>query len=1161
VEDDRGLRAALQAIVAADGRIVTVVATGREALDVVGGRAVAVVLVDLEADVESLALVSALQAAPSAPDVIVLTGYAGLPSALAAVDAGAAGYLVKPVDAGRLCALVGRALDRRRRLREHAAVHAPAERVRETEALLEIAHALGATLEPERVLEIVADRALTLLGVDRCVVYEVDPRGPMLHARVTRGIGLDAALLTARVGEGAAGAAALIRRPCAVADVGARAAGVEGPAGDPAAPTVREAIDEGAILAAPLPGKDGVSGVLCIYWPEPHAADEGEVRRLAALARQAAVALDNARLYAEARSGEEQATRVRAVTRELASTLDFERVLDMITDKTRDLLGCDAALIFRYDAARDGLVPVHSRGFDETLMRTLVLRPGEGVAGRAFVQAAPAWTRDRVADPSLDYRGSPSAPVRAPHGILAVPIVSRTGVFGVLAGLFDTPHDFTPREVQMLSALADHAAIALDNARLYAEAASRLTSMKRLAQLSHQITSSLDIEHLLDLVTEAARDLLHADFARLWVLNDAGTGLRVAAQRPTADVAAPLQGDIPLGRGLVGWTVQHKTKCYSANVLDDPRVVNKAWLRAAGYVSVLGVPLLIGDRALGAIAVLTRAPREFTREEEELLEMFAAKAATALDNARLYQGAEGRNRELASLHAIAATLTESSDLPSVLDAALERTVDVTGTDAGMIFLYDVERTHLVVAAHEGVSEAYVNAVDRFTPGEGVVGSVALRGTPAIIDNVQTDDRIARPDARVEGLVSVAMVPVTSRRRILGTLFVASRTRRVFTEAEVQLLTSISQQIGLVVERTRVYDAMQAHRTRLTQIFDSTSDGIVLVDRSGMVASANRQAGDLLGFDPAEAVGRDMTGLLARDGVREEAAAALRALVAEPEAGGAGDLELPARGRILHWVGRPTKDAGRATVGLTLTFRDVTDEREIDRLKSDFVSFATHQLRTPLAGIKWMLELAAQEPGVDGDLAGYVSDARESAERLINLVNNLLDISRIESGRLHVAPQPTDLGALTWSVLGDIEGPLRDRGHRLTVVGGDAIPPVMLDPQLIRQVILNLVSNAIKYTTPGGDIEIRMTLDGDGIVWAIRDSGVGIPRDGLRRLFEKFYRADNAVKLETEGTGLGLYLVRLIVERSGGRIWCESEEGKGSTFAFRLPAPDAGSPAR
>jgi len=223
-----------------------------------------------------------------------------------------------------------------------------------------------------------------------------------------------------------------------------------------------------------------------------------------------------------------------------------------------------------------------------------------------------------------------------------------------------------------------------------------------------------------------------------------------------------------------------------------------------------------------------------------------------------------------------------------------------------------------------------------------------------------------------------------------------------------------------------------------------------------------------------------------------------------------------------------------------------------QMKLDFVSFATHQLRTPLAGINWSLELAAQAENLSEETASFIQDGRESAQRLIGMVNNLLDISRLESGKLKLAAKETSLAELTQSVLKDVSHCIEKQGHHLSVSGMEGIPAVLVDPELFRQVILNMVSNAIKYTPSGGKIDIRMGRENSFVRWAITDCGIGIPKASQARLFEKFYRAENVYKIETEGTGLGLHLVKLIVEKSGGRIWCESEENKGSTFQFTLP---------
>jgi signal transduction histidine kinase len=226
----------------------------------------------------------------------------------------------------------------------------------------------------------------------------------------------------------------------------------------------------------------------------------------------------------------------------------------------------------------------------------------------------------------------------------------------------------------------------------------------------------------------------------------------------------------------------------------------------------------------------------------------------------------------------------------------------------------------------------------------------------------------------------------------------------------------------------------------------------------------------------------------------------------------------------------------------------------ERMKSDFVSFVSHQLRTPLAGINWMLELAAETPGLPADARTHIEDARASAARLVSLVNDLVDISRIESGRIEINPEPIALDRLTREIAEQCSPLVSAKGQTLEIAAAD-VPTVEADRPMMRQVVINLLSNAIRYTPQAGRIDIAVAPQNGFVRWTIRDSGIGIPQNAHSRLFEKFFRADNVFRLEPEGAGLGLSLARLIVERFGGRIWCESKEGCGAQFTFTVPIPN------
>ena len=376
---------------------------------------------------------------------------------------------------------------------------------------------------------------------------------------------------------------------------------------------------------------------------------------------------------------------------------------------------------------------------------------------------------------------------------------------------------------------------------------------------------------------------------------------------------------------------------------------------------------------------------------------------------------------------------------------------------------------------------------------------------------------------------------------IGTFEELKRKTRELEESRIALLNILED-----VEEERRKAEEEKEKTKAI-VFNLT-DGLLVFDKGGKVSLINPQAENFLEVKKEEIVGKSVLELVRFPNLR-----AIVEAVGE-EISRVYRKEVPIREDLILEITTVPMMREEEKIGTLMILHDVTREKAIEKMKTEFVSISAHQLRTPLSAIKWTLKMF-----LDGDLGKLTKEQREflektykSNERMINLINDLLDVTRIEEGRYLYRPVLTDIVPICQSVIDLYKEEIEKRNLKFKFKKPKELPKVRVDIEKISLAIQNLLENAIRYNKTGGEIEIVLKEKKKEIEFSIRDTGIGIPKDQQNRVFTKFFRGSNAIRIETEGSGLGLFITKNIIEAHGGEIWFESEEGKGTTFYFTLP---------
>jgi signal transduction histidine kinase len=803
-----------------------------------------------------------------------------------------------------------------------------------------------------------------------------------------------------------------------------------------------------AVLAVPLIREGGAYGGIFIYRREPRLFAPDQVALVETFARQAAIAIDNVRLFNETKEALEQQTAVAEILRVISSSpTDVKPVLDAIADRAMELCGASAASIHLTDG--NVLRHVASKGESpEEAAATAVLPViRDSISGRAVLEHKTIHVRD-VLELTSEYPVGAEISRRIGNRTLLVTPLYREGVpFGTILLRRKEVRSFTEREIALLKTFGDQAAIAIENVRLFNETKEALDQQRASGEVLAAISNSIaDTSPVFETILNSCERLFAGKMAVIDLVGDDGLVHLGAYHGPNQEEVKGVYPHTVEPTSATGTAIATRGVVHFPDLDQVPGAARRAF-ETFGIKAAIGAPMIWEGRGIGAIWVARDYAGPFSAKDIALLKTFADQAVIAIQNARLVnETKEALDQQRASGEVLAAISSSIADTSPVFERIL---TSCERLFAGKVIAIEVigDDGILRIGAFRGPGadqKDYV--VGPIVAGESISANAILSRAVEHVPDIAADANVPRHShvgyASV-GVRAVIVAPMLWEGNGIGAISVGRENPGPFTEKDIALLRTFADQAVIAIQNARLFREIQ--------------------DKSRQLEIANQH-------------------------------------------------------------------------------------------KSEFLANMSHELRTPLNAIIGFSEVLLER--LFGDLNekqdDYLKDIHSSGRHLLNLINDILDLSKVEAGRMELDLSTFDLPTAITNAMTLIRERAQNHGITMAQHVAPELGDIVADERKFKQILLNLLSNAVKFTPDGGRIEVKAHGTGDNLVVAVHDTGIGIAPEDQEAVFEEFRQVGRNYTSKQEGTGLGLALTRRFVELHGGRISVASKPGEGSTFTFTLP---------
>lgn len=573
--------------------------------------------------------------------------------------------------------------------------------------------------------------------------------------------------------------------------------------------------------------------------------------------------------------------------------------------------------------------------------------------------------------------------------------------------------------------------------------------------------------------------------------------------------------------------------------LEEPSFLLRYVVLIASAVGGLAVAAVVGryQRRLGEMEARLSSSHSDVARQTLILQRTASDLGRRVQQLRMLQeGVKGINSALALEDLLNLIVANASQVVRDCPCALA----LLNSDEGVV------ETRAVSSLAAGAAPA-----NPLAHCQDKIEAVVRDGRPVRLDEVVAP----APTGECWPVASLISVPLIADGRSIGALSATSPHAGAFTDEDLEILSAFADQAVIAVKNARLYQSAQERRSELEAMLRGIGDAVVATDARRRLTVLNPIAAQVFGLRRPASAGQPLQEVVENPD--------LLALVEETLPGSVPsamrEITLPtamgeSRARTFQALASPVLGEGGEALGAVVVLRDITHQKELDRIKSDFLSVVSHELKTPLHSIKGFVDiiLMGKTGPVTETQQDFLNTVKQQAEALQNMINDLLEFSRLEAGHIRLRIETVPLGQVVQSVVMRMQ-PLAQEGNiELSNLVPAHFVTIEADRARLEQVVTNLLSNACKFTPPHGAVSISAMDMGDAVQVSVADTGIGIPADRLEHIFERFYQVDGTATRHYRGTGLGLTICKHIVEYHGGRIWAESVEGKGSTFHFILP---------